>query len=65
MNGKFTLYVDQYSNMFQASTCVELRKQIGSGGCNVTKMYADTPTGESKHVGYVIGGHWLTAYQPI
>ena len=26
------------------------------------KMYIDTKDGETKHVGYVIGGEWFTVY---
>lgn len=27
------------------------------------KMYVDTKDGRSKHVGYVIGGNWITLYR--
>ena len=60
-----TLYVDQYGNRFYATTRKELQEQIGMGHSRVAKMYRDTSKGVSKHIGYVIGGHWLRAYAPI
>lgn len=65
MNGKWTLYVDQYGNRFAASTVKELREQIGMGGSRVSKMYRDKKDGRTVHCGYVIGAHWLTAYRPL
>lgn len=62
VNGKFvswTLYVDQYGNKFYANTLKELREQV-SGRCS--RMFIDTKGGKVFHVGYVIGGHWLTGY---
>lgn len=33
-------------------------------GCtHVQKMYQDKRDGSVVHVGYVIGGHWLTLYR--
>ena len=32
------------------------------GRKHVSKMYCDDGNGKSNHVGYVIGGHWLTLY---
>jgi len=65
MNGKWTLFIDQYGLRFTASTVKELRKQIGMGGSRVGKMYRDKKDGSMVHCGYVIGEHWLTAYAPI
>ncbi len=59
-----TLYIDQYGNKFYASTVKELRSQIGNGGSRVSKMYVDKKDGRTICRGYVIGQHWLTAYQP-
>jgi hypothetical protein len=59
------LYVDQYGTRFYAETVRELRKQISMGGSRVSKMYRDTKEGGCVHVGYVIGGHWLTCYVPM
>jgi hypothetical protein len=64
MKNKITLYVDQYGMRFYAKTVKELRKQIGGGGSRISRMYIDQD-GKIYHKGYVIGRHWLTAYQPI
>lgn len=65
MKGKTLLYLDQWGNRFWASTLKELRLQIGSGGSRVSKMYVDKKNGSRAHIGYVIGTHWLTAYQRV
>lgn len=62
MNGKFTLYIDQYGNKFTARTLAELREQIPG---KVEKMYKDKVDGKTVHCGYIVGQHWLTAYQPV
>lgn len=61
MKGQLTLFLDQYGNHFYSRTLRELRSQIPGRIC---KMYRDTKRG-SVHVGYVIGRHWLAAFQPI
>jgi hypothetical protein len=58
------LYVDQYGNMFYAKTVKELRSKIGMGGSRVSPMYIDKKDGTTVKIGYVIGGHWLKAFQP-
>ena len=63
MNGKYTLYIEQWGNRFHASTVRHLREQIGGG--RVSKLYQDKRDGSTVHVGYVIGQHWLTAYRPV
>lgn len=65
MNGKQTLYLDQYGNPFWARTVQALREQIANGGSTVHKQYADKRNGSTIHNGYVIGPLWLTAYAPI
>ena len=35
------------------------------GGGRVSKMYVDKKDGRSVHIGYVVGQHWLTAYQRV
>lgn len=65
MNGKLTLFIDQWGSRFWAKTVKELRGQIGLGGSRVSRMYRDKKDGSVVHCGYVIGGHWLTAYQPV
>ena len=62
MNGKLTLYQDQYGQTFMARTLKELRSKLSG---RVSKMYVDKKDGTVKHVGYVVGRHWLTAFQPI
>lgn len=61
MNGKTTLFIDQYGNRFFSRTVRELRSQVPG---RLAKMYRDTERG-TVHVGYVIGRHWLTAFQPV
>ena len=65
MKSKFTLYIDQYGNRFYAYSLKELRSKIGMGGSRVSKMFQDKKDGSTVHTGYVIGSHWLTAYQPV
>lgn len=61
MKGKLTLYRDQYGGTFTAKTLKELKSKLPG---RFSRMFVDTVTG-TKHVGYVIGHHWLTAYQPV
>lgn len=65
MRGQQTLYIDQWGSRWWASTVDELRRQIGMGGSRVSKMYVDKKDGTTRHVGYVIGQHWLTAYRRV
>jgi hypothetical protein len=65
LNGKQTLFLDQYGNKFWATTVAGLRDNIGMGRSRVSKMYRDKADGSAVHVGYVIGQHWLTAYRPV
>lgn len=60
-----TLYIDQYGTQFYAATIKELRSKIGMGGSRVSKMYVDKKDGTTVHIGYVVGKHWLTAYQRV
>ena len=62
MKGKLTLYIDQWGSRWWAKTVKELREQIGG---RVSKMYVDKKDGRSVHIGYVVGQHWLTAYQRV
>lgn len=62
MNGKLTLFVDQWGNTYLVKTLKELRGQLSGA---VSKMYADKKDGTTVHIGYVIGRHWLTAYQRV
>ena len=63
MNGKQTLYMDQWGNKFRAKTVKSLRDKVGGG--RISKMYVDKKDGSVVHCGYVIGQHWLTAYRPV
>lgn len=65
MNGKLFLYLDQFGNHFYARTVKELRAQIEGGGSRVSKMYVDGKDGLPLHVGYVIGRHWLSMFEPV
>jgi len=62
MNGKFTLYMDQYGNHWYAKSAKELRAKIGGG--RISTMYCDKLGGPVK-IGYIIGKHWCEAFQPI
>lgn len=64
MKNKQTLFIDQWGNRFYSKTIKKLRSQINRGSSRVSKMYRDTKNGTIQ-VGYVIGKHWLTAYQPV
>ena len=63
MNGKPTLFLDQFGNRWIASTVRELREKIGGG--RISKMYCDKKDGGTVQTGYVIGRHWCTAFRPI
>ena len=55
--------IDQYGNTFHGLE--HPRKDLMERLCNkhCSKMYIDKKDGSSKHIGYVIGGHWLTIYK--
>lgn len=63
MNGKHTLYVDQYGNKYFANSAKDLKKQIGKGA--ISAMYADKKDGSTVKVGYIIGEFWCRAFAPI
>lgn len=58
-----TIAVDQYGKRY-----LNLGKHPRKALCDVlgrkhvSKMYRDNETGESRHIGYVIAGLWLTLY---
>jgi hypothetical protein len=64
MNGKTTLYVDQYGSKYWCRYVYELKTLHYLTG-KVSKMYVDGNDGKTYHVGYVVGSNWLTAYAPI
>lgn len=55
--------IDQYGQTFH--NLKHPRKDLMHKLCNqhCSKMYIDKKDGSSKHIGYVIGGHWLTVYK--
>jgi hypothetical protein len=55
--------IDNYGNHYTIKKYPrkELLEQLGYRGCN--KMYVDTKNGKTKHVGYVIGNHWINVYE--
>ena len=59
---KADLYIDQWGNKFYASTRKQLKEQIPG---RVSKMYVDKKDGYAKHIGYVVGKHWLTAFKRV
>jgi len=52
------LYIDEYGAHLRAKTLRELQNKAGGG--RISKMYL----GE-KHIGYVVGQRWFTAYKPV
>lgn len=54
--------IDQYGGTYQIQKhpLKELCKQLGR--TSAQKMYRDTTGGTAKHVGYVIGGHWIEVF---
>ena len=56
------LYLDQWGNKWFAKTVKELCKKVGYS--KARRMYCDKKDGSTKHIGYVVGPHWLTAYTP-
>jgi len=62
MNGRTMLYRDQYGETVVASTVKELRAKVGGG--RVSRMYVDSIHGGPKHVGYVVGARWFSAFIP-
>jgi hypothetical protein len=57
------LGVDQYGNRFKIDRHPrkELLQQLGRK--HADKMFIDTKDGQSKHVGYVVSGLWITVYE--
>jgi hypothetical protein len=59
----FTMGRDQYGQYYHdlgRHPRKELMNRIGRS--HVAKMYQDCKDGSSKHVGYIIGGLWITLY---
>jgi len=54
---------DQYNNNFKIKKYPrkELLEHLGRE--RAEKMYIDTADGKTMHIGYVIGGHWLSVFK--
>jgi len=63
MNGKMTLFIDQYGSKIWARTVRDLREKAGGG--RVFKIYVDKTVGGTFHCGYGVGKRWFTAYHPV
>lgn len=55
--------VDQFGNTYHGlkNPRKDLIDKIGSK--SVSKMYVDKKSGGTKHVGYVVGRHWVSVYK--
>ena len=52
-------YGDTYHNLGKHAR-KELLERLGR--CSATKMYVGKIDGGSSHIGYIIGGRWITLY---
>lgn len=56
--------MDQYGQTYHDLGKFPRKELLGRLGYNYAeKMYVDTTKGITKHVGYIIGGLWLTLYK--
>ena len=56
--------IDQYGNHYDdlgKYPRKALLEQLGYK--NASKMYVDKKDGSSVHIGYIIGGNWITLYK--
>ena len=67
MNNSILGYIaiNQYGETIQLTETKFPRKQLiyktGETG-KISKMFIDTISGETKHIGYIIGQNWWTIY---
>ncbi len=56
------LGLDQYGDTYHINKHPrkELLEQLGCK--HASKMYVDTKSGDTKHVGYVVAGRWINVY---
>ena len=54
--------IDQYGQTYHGLTHPRKDLLERLGRSHADKMYVDTKSGDIAHVGYVIGGLWLTLY---
>jgi hypothetical protein len=55
--------IDNYNNYYHIKKYPrkELLQQLGFKYAQ--KMFVDTKKGKTKHIGYIIGGHWINVYE--
>lgn len=55
--------IDQHGNTYHGlhNPRTDLVRKLGYK--HVSKMYVDTKSGETKHVGYVVGPYWVSIYE--
>lgn len=59
-----TMGIDQYGKTYHGLGRYPRKALLKKLGYRkASKMYIDTTNGESKHVGYVVGGLWVTIYR--
>jgi hypothetical protein len=64
MNMIHTMAIDQYGKHYD-NLGMHPRTELLKRLCrkHASKMYVDSKSGESSHIGYVIAGLWLTIYK--
>lgn len=55
--------IDQYNNSYQIHKHPRKELMEQTGCEHAEKMYCDTKDGCYKHIGYVIGGHWIRVFR--
>ena len=64
MKRSATMAIDQYGQTYHQLGAYPRKTLLERlGGRSAEKMYVDTMSGESQHVGYIINGLWLTLYR--
>lgn len=58
-----TIGIDQYGHVYKNLGKFPRRALMERLSGAVSKMYIDDKEGNSKHIGYVIGGNWVTLYK--
>jgi hypothetical protein len=59
--------VDQYGQTYHLGHCKHPRKALLEklGVSSASKMYIDDKEGNSKHIGYIASGLWITLYEVV
>ena len=55
--------IDQYGNIYPNLEFPRKSLLEKLGRKSAQKMYVDGPDGETKHIGYVVAGRWVTIYK--